>query len=186
MLETNSLSSINIFSKFFKENKEKFLAFAYSYLRDKEEAEDLFMESIITLWENRDRWQDNSNLNALLLTIIKNKALNLLTHQQVRLRAEEELNSFKKRELNLRISTLEACEPETIFNEEIQNIVNKALNLLPQQSKQIFILSRYQNKPNKAIAEQLGISVKSVEFHITKALKVIRVELKDYLISILL
>jgi len=46
-------------------------------------------------------------------------------------------------------------------------------------------LSRYQNTPNKKIAEQLGISVKSVEFHITKALKILRTELKDYLVSIL-
>lgn len=185
MHKTSELSSISIFSKFFEENQERFLAFAYSYLRDKEEAEDLLMEAMITLWENRDRWKEDSNLNALLLTIIKNKALNLLAHQQVRLKAEEELNSFRKRELDLRISTLEACEPETIFNNEIHHIVNKALNELPQQSRQIFMLSRYQNQPNKAIAEQLGISVKSVEFHITKALKTIRVELKDYLISIL-
>ena len=49
---------------------------------------------------------------------------------------------------------------------------------MPNQSRQIFILSRYQNTPNKKIAEQLGISVKSVEFHITKALKILRTELK--------
>ena len=48
---------------------------------------------------------------------------------------------------------------------------------MPNQSRQIFILSRYQNTPNKKIAEQLGISVKSVEFHITKALKILRTEL---------
>ena len=56
---------------------------------------------------------------------------------------------------------------------------------MPNQSRQIFIFSRYQNTPNKKIAEQLGISVKSVEFHITKALKILRTELKDYLVSIL-
>ena len=56
---------------------------------------------------------------------------------------------------------------------------------MPNQSRQIFIMIRYQNTPNKKIAEQLGISVKSVEFHITKALKILRTELKDYLVSIL-
>ena len=57
---------------------------------------------------------------------------------------------------------------------------------MPEQSRDIFILSRYQNTPNKMIAEKLGISIKSVEFHITKALRILRVELKDYLASILL
>ncbi|KAB5098306.1 sigma-70 family RNA polymerase sigma factor, partial [Bacteroides thetaiotaomicron] len=108
-----------------------------------------------------------------------------LAHLQVRLRAEEEINSHSQRELDLRISTLEACEPDAIFDSEIQHIVQKALKRMPNQSRQIFILSRYQNTPNKKIAEQLGISVKSVEFHITKALKILRTELKDYLVSIL-
>lgn len=185
MHETNNISSIQLFSKFFQENQERFLSFAYSYIRDKQEAEDILMESMITLWENRDKWDQDSNMNALLLTIIKNKALNYLAHAQVRLRAEEEINVHRQRELELRISTLEACEPDSIFDSEIQHIVQKALALLPEQSRQIFVMSRYQNTPNKMIAEQLGISLKTVEFHITKALKILRTELKDYLISIL-
>lgn len=142
-------------------------------------------EAMISLWENREKWEKDSNLHALLLTIIKNKSLNYLEHEQVRMRAEEAINTHKQRELDLRIATLEACEPESIFNTEIQRIVYKTLEQLPEQSRHIFILSRYHNAPNKKIAEQLGISIKSVEFHITKALKLLRLELKDYLISLL-
>lgn len=101
------------------------------------------------------------------------------------MKAEEAINTHKQRELDLRISTLEACEPATIFDTEIQRIVYKTLEQLPEQSRHIFILSRYHNTPNKKIAEQLGISIKSVEFHITKTLKLLRLELKDYLISLL-
>ncbi len=186
MSETGNLHTMNLFSRFFQENQEKFLAFAYSYLRDKEEAEDVLMESMIALWENRERWEQNSNLHALLLTIIKNKSLNILEHRQIRMRAEEDINSHGQRELDLRISTLKACEPDQIFNAEIQHIVHKVLEDMPAQSRQIFILSRYQNLPNKQIAEQLNISLKTVEAHITKALRVLRLELKDYLASILL
>ena len=57
---------------------------------------------------------------------------------------------------------------------------------MPSQSREIFMLSRYSNLPNKKIAEQLNVSLKTVEFHITKALRILRVELKDYLASILL
>lgn len=186
MPSINSLHTLDLFTRFFQENQARFLSFAYSYIRDKTEAEDILMESMITLWEKRDNWDTDSNLQALLLTIIRNKALNHLAHEQVRLRAEEEMNTHKQRELDLRISTLEACEPNSIFNTEIQHIVNKALSQVPEQSRHIFILSRYQDTPNKVIAEQLGISIKTVEFHITKTLKVLRTALKDYLISILL
>ena len=166
---------MDLFSRFFQENQERFLSFAYSYTRNKAAAEDILMEAMISLWENREKWEKDSNLHALLLTIIKNKSLNYLEHEQV----------HKQRELDLRIATLEACEPESIFNTEIQRIVYKTLEQLPEQSRHIFILSRYHNAPNKKIAEQLGISIKSVEFHITKALKLLRLELKDYLISLL-
>jgi RNA polymerase sigma-70 factor (ECF subfamily) len=185
MAEMHELHTITIFSGFFEQNKEKFLSFAYSYIRNKADAEDILMESMAALWENRDKWQEGTNLHGLLLTIIKNKALNYLAHEQVRLRVEENINIHRQRELELRVSTLEACNPEFIFDSEIQQIVNKALNHLPVQSRRVFILSRYHNAPNKKIAEQLGISVKSVEFHITKALKKLRLELKDYLFSII-
>ena len=169
-----SLHTMNLFSRFFQENQEKFLAFAYSYLRDKAEAEDVVMESMIALWENRDRWEENSNLHALLLTIIKNKALHVLEHKQVRLRAEETISSH-----NLR-------EPDQIFNTEIQHIVNKTLQEMPEQSRKIFMLSRYQNLANKQIADSLDISLKTVEAHITKVLRILRLRLKDYLVTILI
>ena len=185
MSQNSNLPTMDTFTRFFQENQAKFLSFAYSYIRNKTEAEDILMESMIALWENRDKWENDSNLQALLLTIIRNRALNYLAHEQVRLRAEDDINTHRQRELDLRISTLEACEPDTIFNTEIQHIVRKALTKMPEQSRNIFMMSRYQNTPNKMIAEKLGISIKSVEFHITKALKILRTELKDYLISIL-
>ena len=85
----------------------------------------------------------------MLLTIIKNKALNYLEHEQTRLRIEEDLNSHRQRELDLRIATLKDCEPDKIFSTEIQHIVNKALDKMPPQSREIFMLSRYSNLPNK-------------------------------------
>lgn len=185
MPEASNLNIMRDFSRFFTENQERFLLFAYSYVKDRATSEDILMDSVAALWENREKWQENSNLHAVLLTIIKNKTLNYLAHQQVRLRAEEKINNHEQRELNLRISTLEACNPETIFDNEIQQIVQEALNRLPEQSRKIFILSRHEHISNKKIAEQLGISVKSVEFHITKTLKILRHELKDYLFSLL-
>lgn len=180
------LQDLKNFSAFFQENQHRFLSFTYSYIRNKNNAEDILMEAVASLWENREKFEENSNIPALLLTIIKNKALNYLAHEQVRIRAEEEVNLHSQRELNLRISTLEICDPNIIFKSEIQKIVRKSLQQLPEQSRKIFIMSRFNNTPNKQIAELLGISIKTVEFHITKTLKVLRTDLKDYLLSFLL
>lgn len=80
---------MDLFSQFFQENQKKFLSFAYSYTRNKAAAEDILMEAMASLWENRKKWEKDSNLHALLLTIIKNKSLNYLEHEQVRMKAEE-------------------------------------------------------------------------------------------------
>ena len=96
------------------------------------------------------------------------------------------VSSHNLRELDLRISTLKACEPDQIFNTEIQHIVNKTLQEMPEQSRKIFMLSRYQNLANKQIADSLDISLKTVEAHITKVLRILRLRLKDYLVTILI
>lgn len=140
---------------------------------------------MISLWEYRKQWDEERSLHALLLTIIKNKALNYLEYIQTRMRVEEDINAHRQRELNFRIATLKDCEPDKIFSTEIQHIVHKALKKMPKQSRDVFMLSRYNHLSNKKIAEQLNISLKTVEFHITKALRILRLELRDYLISIL-
>jgi RNA polymerase sigma-70 factor (ECF subfamily) len=84
-------------------------------------------------------------------------------------------------ELDFRINTLEACDPAEIFSAEIQKIVSDTLSEMSQRTLEIFVLSRYKNKSHKEIAEKLGITTKGVEFHISKALSLLRLKLKDYL-----
>ena len=94
--------------------------------------------------------------------------------------AEQQISNMKQKEIALRISTLEACDPEKLFCDEIQSIIHTAINELPSTSRQIFILSRINNMSNKEIATRMDISVKTVEFHITRSLKQLRAKLKDY------
>ncbi|WP_373719840.1 sigma factor-like helix-turn-helix DNA-binding protein, partial [Bacteroides heparinolyticus] len=76
---------------------------------------------------------------------------------------------------------LEACNPSDIFSEEVMNIIQNTLQSLPQQTSRIFSLSRFENKTNREIAAELNVSIKDVEYHISKSLKVLRKALKDYL-----
>lgn len=173
-------TDIQTFNQLFTDCKKRFVHFARTYVDDDMVAEDIATEGLMYYWENRNNLAENSNIPAYILTVIKHKCLNYLQ----RMRAGEEIVEYLKNcdtwELNLRIATLEACNPEKLFSDEIQKLVKNALNALPEQTRDIFLRSRYQNQSHKEIAEALGISTKSVEFHITKALKVLRVALKDY------
>lgn len=173
-------SEIHSFNQLFTDYKSRFVHFANTYVGDNMIAEDIAIESLMYYWENRKKIATDSNVPAYILTIIKHKCLNYLQ----RLRTREEIVEYLKNcdvwELNLRIATLEACNPEKLFSDELQSLVEKALKTLPEQTRDIFIRSRYNSQSHKEIAEALGISTKSVEFHITKALKKLRITLKDY------
>ena len=88
---------------------------------------------------------------------------------------------MKQHELAIRISNLEGCNPSYIFSQEIKSIMMKTLNQLPKQTQKVFIMCRFENKSGKEIAQMLGISVKGVDYHMNKALKELRIALKDYL-----
>lgn len=161
--------------------KEKFIRFAQSYVHDSSIAEDFVIDSLLYYWENRHKLAEDSNVPAYVLTVLKHKCLDYLQHRKMREEVESRLLSDAQWELNTNIATLEAFEPYQIFTEETERLVEHALGLLPQRTREIFLMSRADNMSYKEIADRLGITTKGVEFHITKALKVLKAELKDYL-----
>lgn len=176
---------IRVFNSLFTSYKERFVHFARTYVDDETIAEDIAVESLMYYWENRRKLDVHSNILAYILTVIKHKSLDHLRQLRVQEDFAEYTKSNEARKLNLRIATLEACNPERIFSEELQGLVDKALLSLPAQTRDIFIRSRYHDQSHKEIAEALGLSTKAVEFHITKALRILRVALRDYLPALL-
>lgn len=173
-------TDLKAFNQLFADYQGRFIRFANMYVRDMAVAEDFTIEALMQYWENRNTLKADSNVPAYILTIIKNKCINYLQHIQVREDASEHLKNHAEWELNTRISTLEACDPEELFTAEAQEIVNKTLATLPEQTRRIFIMSRVANKTRKEIAEEMNMTSKGVEYHIAKALSALRVNLKDY------
>lgn len=171
----NSFNEI-LYTSYYK----KSFFFAKSYVHDDLAAEDIASESLIKLWEKL-KTEKIDYIEPLLLTILKNKALDYLKHEEVKRTAFESMVDWHQQELSIRISTLESCDPNEIFSDEVESIIRETLKLIPEQTQRIFLLSRFENKSNKEIAELMGISVKGVEYHISKALKALRITLKDYL-----
>ena len=159
------------FNKLYTEYSRRFIRFARSYVQTDEEAEDIVNDSFTI---------DNSNLSAYLLTVVKHRCLNYLKRQALEEQAKSDFHSLEEWELQLKITTLEACNPDLLMSHEIQALVQRALAALPAQTREVLLRSRYHSQSNKEIAAALGISVKAVEYHISKALRVLRVVLKDY------
>jgi RNA polymerase sigma-70 factor (ECF subfamily) len=179
------MSEIIFFNQLFADYKDKFKYFAYTYLRDEAAAEDIVMDSFIYYWENKEFFENQKHIPAYLLKVVKSKCLNYLRAQNIRNKAEKTINEHNIRTLQTQIYSLEACDPQSIFSEEAKFLVEKALESMKPQTHEIFIRSREMDQSYKKIAEEMNISVKVVEYHISKALQILRLYLKDYHIAVL-
>mgnify|MGYP000991084308 CR=1 FL=1 len=177
----NVFVAAGAFNKFFIDYQQRFVHFACTYVHDEAVAEDFVVESMMYYWENKDRLSADTNIPAYVLTTIKHKCIDYLRHQQVYQDASDEIARIYAWELSGRIMTLEDFEPYEVFTKEIQEIVDRTLDALPEQTRKIFVMSRNENKSHKEIAELLDITTKGVEFHISKATRTLRLALKDYL-----
>lgn len=173
-------SVTDTFNKIYQTYYRRSYLYAKSYVHDDLAAEDIASEALIKLW-GKMKESSIDYVEPLLVTILKNKSLDYLRHLEVERQAFENMTDWEKKEIAIRISSLEACEPDEIFSGEIQQIVSRTLKGLSEQTHRIFILSRFENMSNKEIALQMNMSVKAVEYHISKALRALRIALKDYL-----
>jgi len=168
------------FSKIYQEYYKRSFLFVRLYVRDDLVAEDVVSEALIKLWEI-SRKEEIENTQAFLMTILKNKALDFLRIQKRKEKAIDGLGDWYERELSIRINNLEACDPKFLLTNEIETIVQETLNGLSEQTQQIFTESHLEGKSLKEIANELNLSVKGVDYHISKALKILRIALKDYM-----
>ena len=135
-------ANFKTFNELFSNYQRQFIRFAESYVHDTAVAEDIVIDAFMYYWENRNHLYESTNIPAYILTSIKNKCLNHLEHLIVKKAASEKIITHTEWELQTRISTLEAFDPQEIFTQEIQDIVDKTLSSLPLQTQRIFTMSR--------------------------------------------
>lgn len=172
---------ISSFTRIFTEYYMRFVRFACSYVKNNSVAEDLVMDSTMTFWKKKESLLEDTNIPAYILSVLKNKCIDHLRHFSVMNRVSEQYSSTQLWELNTRIMALESFDPNEVFKEEIIAIVNKTLESLPKNTRDIFMKNRFDNLSYKEIANMYDISVKGVEYHISKALDALRSHLVDYL-----
>jgi len=165
-----------IFNKFYS----RLYYFVLEFISLNDISENIVQDTFFTLWNKRHELKDESNLNAYLFTVAKNNCLYKLRDQRYRQKVFT-TNSLNQDELEMSIDVLSNLDSSAYTFDEIDRIVEKTLEELPPQCRKVFTLSRFEERKNKEIAEELNISVKVVEKHISKGLKKFRVSLKDYL-----
>lgn len=147
--------------------------YATQFAVDRLQAEDIVQNLFVRLWEKRQRVQLVDSLKSYLFTSVRNSCLNTLKHQKVENKYVEQLYDLSEKNL--------LYQPNLYIASELQEIILGAIDKLPERCREVFVMSRLEQMKNDEIAEKLDLSKRTVETHISHALKILRVELKDYL-----
>ena len=159
------------FDDIFRAHYTGLVGFAYSILKDRAEAEDTAQEVMLELWRRRSNIVLETSLRAYLFQSARNRALNRIRHQRVVNRAEPEVTPPSP-----------SPRPDRVLIErEMAAVVQQALADLPDRCREVFRLSREQGLRYAEIAEAMGISIKTVEAQIGKALRLLRSRLAPWL-----
>lgn len=172
----SSKSFDDIYNIYYK----KAYLFVRSYVHDDTTAEDIVTEGMITLWMQLKN-QELDNIQSFLFTILRNKALDLLRRQLTQQKLHKKIADTHQRDLEIRISSLQSSEYNTMLLNEMQDIISKTIQKMKPKTRQVFILSRYELLTNRDIAKKLQITTKGVEYHMSTALSMLRTSLKEYL-----
>jgi len=166
------------FEQLFDRWYEPLCKYAYSILKDMNDAEDVVQKIFCRLWDQRENLSIKSSINSYLYRMVHNESIN----------AAQQKNSHHEHNLNY-ISTMNTANnyvAEQVTANELQLAINKALSVLPSQCRKVFELSRMDQLSYSEIGKELNISINTVENHISKALKILRVELKEFLLLCLI
>ncbi len=143
--------------------------YSYQFTYNLEASKDIIQSIFIDVWEKRETMDENRSIRSYLFTSARNRSLNYI-------------RDIKKRTSSLSIEDLEIpiiSEEEPISTEEISKFVEKAMSQLTDRTREIFLMCRYQGLKYKEVAEELNVSQKNVEAHMSKAMRI----LKEYIKS---
>ncbi|HLN54015.1 MAG TPA: RNA polymerase sigma-70 factor [Lentimicrobium sp.] len=165
---------LKVFESVFKDNYSSMVRIARRILIDLEPSEEVIQDLFVKLWEKRDSLVINTSLPAYLKKAVINHALNYIKFQQKTVRFQDYIG-FE----------VDSYQSESADNPMLHNDLEKKVNILmksmSQKRRAIFEMSRFEGMKNHQIAQQLGVSLKTVEYHMSAALDFLRGKLSDYL-----
>lgn len=161
-----------LFEKVFKENFKNLHAYACSILKDRDDAEEMVQNVFYKLWEKKEKIDELQSVQAYLYRSVYNECMNFVKHEKVK--ASYEAHAVHHGDVAGRAH-------DTASAKELEHRLQQAMNDLPEQCRTIFQMSRFEELKYREIADKMGLSVKTIENQMGKALKILRTKLADYL-----
>jgi len=171
--EGNGQAFEQVFRLYFK----SLHSYAYTFMKDDELAEEIVQNIFCRIWEKRSQLKIEGSLKAYLYRSVHNESLNYLKQQKNRANLQVYYGGREKEAF--------AQASEKIMVTELETHIQQALKELPEQCRTIFQMSRFEQLKYQQIADQLNLSVKTIENQMGKALKILRVKLAEFLTLIL-
>lgn len=163
------------FEQLFKKEYKPLCFFAFKYVKDIEISREIVQEAFAGLWEKRETLDLNRNVKSYLTSAVHNRCLNYL-------RDTKKFNSniLNLEKLDISDDSVTGDSLKLLIEAELHNRIDEAINELPDKCREVFLLSRNENLKYREIAEQLSITVKTVEVHMSKALQHLRLRLAAF------
>lgn len=162
----------------FKQHYEPLCAFVYGVLKDYEASEEIVQNLFVKMWVKRKSIPADIAIKAYLYRAARNLALNQVKHFEIK----DQYKKYNKEEMSIAEQNFSNPSEQN----ELQQLVQQAIDKLPTERKKIFLMSRNDGLKYKEIAEKLSISIKTVENQMGKALSTLRNELAEYLPAIII
>jgi RNA polymerase sigma-70 factor (ECF subfamily) len=162
------------FNTIYLQYYKRLCAFASQYVSFAER-EEVVQDVMAWLWDNRAMLAPDTNMKSFLFAAVKHKCINKNTHQQIKNKVLENIY--------IKYASLFE-EPNHYEEQELMNLLNETLRNIPKEYREAFTLNRFESLTYNEIAERFGVSSKTIAYRISRTLRILREELKDYLISI--
>ena len=157
-------------SRLFKQNYKPLYYFAAKFVRNPDIAENMVQDVFLKVWSGREELQIKHSVKSLLYTMTRNQSLNYLKRNKIVPLTEENLTKS---------SYLTGSAEENYIEKEMHESIYQAINKLPHQCRQVFLMKRYDNLKYTEISEVLNISINSVKTQMKRALKFLLKHLKN-------
>lgn len=174
------------FSELFTKYRAAFERIAYHYTGDHMAAEDIVTDCFLSLWDKRNEVEITAALEAFVLIAVKRKCLTWLRDKHRHLNVHEKIKNRTSAFIELKIRTLEVCEPHDLYVTDISDILRRNLEMLPEASRKMFLDSSIGETTHKDLAKVYGLSPRQVKYELSKVRAMLMAALKDYLPTFLM
>ncbi|NDV57223.1 RNA polymerase sigma-70 factor [Bacteroides sp. 519] len=166
--------NINAYEHVFKLYYSGLMIYAFGIIGRKDIAEEIVQDVFYKIWKERENIQILHSIKSYLYGAVRNQSLQYCEHQEVKER-------YKQKVLLANVEAHEDNPEEQFLIKELEEIINKTLKQLPPRRQQIFKLHRFEGKKYKEIADELSLSVKTIEAEMTKTYQALRKEIEKYI-----